>query len=506
MDFLASLDMMTLAGAAASITIGLLVGMFFGAMPGLGLTIAITLLLPLSYSMEPLNAILMLLATYQAAEYAGSISAITLGIPGTVMAAPIVVDGRALASASSPGKALGYSLYASTFGGLFGGLVLVFFAQPLARFALNLADAEYFLLALLGLVAVTSFAAKDPLKVAISICLGMIAGTIGLDVFSGVPRLTFDVPELYERLSLIALVVGLFAVSEVFFMMAGNMRSRYVFNAQDMKITLSVAEMKGAFKATLAGSTIGTLLGILPGVGSTVAGWLSYSAAKSMSKTPEMFGKGSGEGIAAPDAANNSVVGGALLPFLTLGIPGTAGIAIIAGAFIIHGIQPGPLLITQNPTLINGIFAGFLITTVGMFFMGKFLSQGFARALVTPNSVLVPVVLILSIIGIYTSNSSFFDIWLALGIGIFAYAMRRLDFSVAGFVLAFVLAPIIETSFRRALVISNGDATVFVTRPISLVIILFMAVMLFYTVYKTVKGKRADAAPVAKAEAELEGK
>lgn len=496
MELFASFDLMTVLTALGSIGLGLFVGMFFGSMPGLGITLAITLLLPLTYTMEPLNAILMLLAAYQSAEYAGSISAIALGIPGTVMAAPILIDGRAMASETSPGKALGYSLYASTLGGIVGGLVLILFAEPLARMALNLADAEYFLLALLGLVAVTAFASREPLKIGISICLGMIAGSIGLDVFSGVPRLSFEIPELYEGLSLIALVVGLFAFSEVFYMVAGNMRSKYEFSASDMKIRLTFKEMMAGFKAAIAGSTIGTVLGILPGVGSTVAGWLSYSAAKQISSKPEKFGNGSGEGIAAPDAANNAVVGGALLPFLTLGIPGTAGIAIIAGAFIIHGIQPGPLLITEQPELINGIFVGFLLTSVGMFFMGKVLSRGFARALVTPNAILVPGVLILSIVGIYSSNTSFFDLWLALGIGIFAFLLRKLDYSVAGFVLAFVLAPIIETSYRRAMLLSNGEISVFVERPISLAILCAMAAMIAYTLFKafarkrTVNGKR----------------
>jgi len=487
MDLLAHLDLAMLLSAAGSIVLGLFVGMLFGALPGLGLTIAITLLLPLTYTMEPLNAILMLLAVYQAAEYGGSISAIALGIPGTVMAAPIVKDGRAMAQESSPGRALGFSLYGSTLGGLVGGLVLILFAQPLARFALRLGDAEFFLLGLMGLVAVTAFAERDPIKVAISICFGMIAGTIGLDVFTGMPRLTFDVPQLYEGLNLIALVVGLFAFSEAFFMMAGNMRHRFMFDARQMKITLTLREMLGGLKAGMIGGVIGTLLGILPGVGSTVAGWLSYSAAKSASRHPEKFGKGSGEGIAAPDSANNAVVGGALLPFLTLGIPGTAGIAIIAGAFIIHGITPGPQMIRDHPDLINGIFVGFIVTTFGMFLMGKFLSRGFARALVTPNFVLVPGVLILSIVGVYTSRAQIFDLWLALAIGAGAYLMRRLDYSVAGFVLAFVLSPIIEVSFRRALLISGDDYTVFVTRPISAVLVAVVAAMLGYTVLKALR-------------------
>lgn len=495
MEFLSNLDTAAVLASAGSIFLGLFVGMLFGALPGLGLTIAITLLLPLTYTMEPLNAILMLLAVYQAAEYGGSISAIALGIPGTVMAAPIVQDGRAMAKESSPGRALGFSLYGSTVGGLFGGIVLILFAQPLARFALRLGDSEFFLLGMMGLVAVTAFAARDALKVGISICFGMIAGSIGLDMFTGLPRLTFDVPQLYEGLNLIALVVGLFAFSEIFFMMEGNMRKRFDFDASQMKITLTVREMLSGFKASMIGAVIGTALGILPGVGSTVAGWLSYSTAKSFSKNPKKFGHGSGEGIAAPDSANNAVVGGALLPFLTLGIPGTAGIAIIAGAFIIHGITPGPQMIRENPELINGIFVGFIVTTIGMFIMGKVLSQGFARALVTPNFVLVPGILILSIVGVYTSHSQIFDLWLALGIGVFAYLMRRLEYSVAGFVLAFVLSPIIEISFRRALLISGDDYSVFVTRPISAVLVAVMVIMIAFTIVKSVRKRRgAEAA------------
>lgn len=497
MDIMAMIEPMALLATAGSILLGLFVGMLFGAMPGLGLTVAITLLLPLSYSMEPLNAILMLLAVYQAAEYGGSISAITLGIPGTVMAAPIVEDGRALASTTSPGKALGYSLYGSTIGGLFGGLVLVLFALPLATFALRLGDAEFFLLGLLGLVAVTAFAARDPLKVAISICMGMIAGTMGLDMFTGQPRLSFGIPNLYEGLNLIALVVGLFAVSEALFMVGRNMRARYEFDASNMKISLTLREIGGMLKASTIGSVIGTFFGILPGVGSTVAGWMSYSAARTASRNPGKFGKGSGEGIAAPDAANNAVVGGALLPFLTLGIPGTAGIAIIAGAFIIHGIQPGPQMIRNNPELINGIFVGFILTTIGMFIMGKTLSRGFARALVTPNYILVPGVLILSVLGVYASRGAIFDLWLALGIGVAAYVMRRLDYSVAGFVLAFVLSPIIETSLRRALLISNGDWSIFYTRPISLVLVVLLSLFAAVTVYNAVRARNGRGKPVA---------
>ncbi|WP_323763967.1 tripartite tricarboxylate transporter permease [Marinovum sp.] len=490
MDFLTNLDLVMLGSAALSIMLGLFVGMLFGALPGLGLIIGVTLLLPLSYAMSPVNSILMLLACYQGAEYGGSISAIVLGIPGTAMAAPIVLDGREMAKTESPGKALAYSLYGSTFGGIFGGLVLIFFAVPVARFALKLADPEFFLLGVVGLLAVATFGAKDFVKAMISVALGLLAGTVGLDLFTGSSRLTADFFELYEGLNLVAVAVGLFAFSEVFMMLSSRINKAYTFEAHHMKISLTFREMLGALKAMISGSAIGSFMGVLPGVGSTVSCWLAYSTAKATSSTPEKFGKGSGEGIAAPDAANNATVGGALLPFLALGIPGSASIAIIAGAFIIAGIQPGPQMMRNNPELIQTIFIGFMATTVGMFFMGKALTQVFVRALVTPNSFLVPAILISSLIGIYSSKGQFFDLWVALGLGIAAWIVRRLDYSVAAFVLAMVLTPIIEVSFRRALVLSQGDYSIFYTRIYSQVILVAIAVVLGFAVLKTVRRLR----------------
>ena len=416
-------------------------------------------------------------------------------VPQTAMAAPIVLDGRPMAQQSSPGKALAYSLYGSTFGGIFGGIVLILFAEPVARFALKLADPEFFLLGITGLLAVATFGAKDFVKAMISVLLGLMAGTIGLDMFTGAPRLTAGYFELYEGLNLVAVAVGLFAFSEVFIMLGGKMNKTFKYEPQHMKISLTIPEMLATVKSMVIGSTIGSLMGVLPGVGSTVSCWLAYSGAKGASKTPEKFGKGSAEGIAAPDAANNATVGGALLPFLALGIPGSASIAIIAGAFIIHGIQPGPQIMRNNPELIQAIFIGFMATTVCMFFMGKVLTTLFARALITPNSFLVPAILISSLIGIYSSKGNFFDLWVALGLGVVSYVMRRLDYSIAGFVLAMVLAPIIEQSFRRALVISAGDYSIFYNRTYSQVILVVIIGTMLYAinglVRKTIAARQA---------------
>ncbi len=491
MELLAAFDFMTMLSSFGAIMLGLFVGMLFGALPGLGLIIGVTLLLPLSYAMGPVESILMLLACYQGAEYGGSISAIVLGIPGTAMAAPIVLDGRQMAKATSPGKALAYSLYGSTFGGIFGGLILILFAQPVARFALQLADPEFFWLGVVGLLAVATFGSRDFIKAMISVTLGLIFGTVGLDLFTGSPRLTFGFFELYDGVNLIAVAVGLFAFSEVLVMLSGQMNRTYKFEAHHMKIWLTPSEMRGVFKSTVVGSALGSFMGVLPGVGSTVSGWLAYSGAKGISRAPEKFGKGSSEGIAAPDAANNATVGGALLPFIALGIPGSASIAIIAGAFIIHGIQPGPQIMRNNPELVRAIFIGFMATTICMFFMGKLLTTAFTRALITPSSFLVPAILISSIIGIYSSKGHFFDIWLALGLGAVAYILRRLDYSVAGFVLAMVLSPIIEKSFRRSLVLSEGDYSIFFSRIYSQVILVFIVITIGFAIWKTIRSVRS---------------
>ena len=466
------------------IGLGLFVGIFFGALPGLGMIVGITLLLPLSYNMDAAGAILMLLAVYQGAEYGGSISAIVLKIPGTAMAAPVMLDGVPMAESNSPGKALGYSLYGSTLGGLFGAAVLILLAQPIAKAAIALNDADIFLLALLGLVAMSSLASDDFVKSVIAVLLGLIAGTIGIDAMSGTSRLTAGLPDLFDGPNLVSVVVGLFAISEVLKMSVGKMNEIRRIDARDMDTSLSLKEVFGVGKATLTGSTVGVATGVLPGVGSTVSSWLAYAAAKKLSRNGHRFGTGEPSGIAAPDAANNSTVGGALLPFLALGIPGSASIAIIAGAFIIHGVQPGPQLMRNNPEFIQQLFIGFVATTLCMFVMGRLLTTLFARALTIPNAFLAPSITALSLSGVYISSGNFFDVWLALALGVIAFAMRSLGYPVANFILALILAPVIEKSFRRALVIAEGDYQVFISSPFSIAMCSLAAIIMATPILK----------------------
>lgn len=470
-----------------ALVIGTLFGMLVGAIPGMGATLAIVLLLPLTYVMDPLASILMLLATYQACEYGGSISAVVLGVPGTPAALVTAFDGHALAKQNSPGKALGYSLYSSFFGGLFGAFVVIFLSASLVQLALLFSEPEYFWIAILGLLAVSALSTKDFTKSLISAVLGLMAATVGMDAFTGAQRFTLGRIELMEGLGLLALLVGMFAFTELFFMIHKDLKTRYVTDNSVLNTKLTYKELRSVAKPIGIGSVIGAIVGIFPGMGAGPAAWFSYTLAKIWSKTKETFGKGNPEGIAAPEAANNAAVGGALIPLLSLGIPGSPSIAIISGAFIIHGLQPGPSLFKTEADLVYGVIYGFLLTTIFMFVIGRYVTSLFARTTTVPNPILIPIIFVLSIIGVYVSRSLHFDLWLALLIGVISYIFIKLDYSIAAFILAYVLGPIIEESFRRALIISGGDFNVFYTRPFSIGLIFITVVIVGWAILKKIR-------------------
>lgn len=472
------------------ILLGTIVGMVFGALPGLGTVIAVALLLPVTFTLPPLAGILMLLATYQAGEYGGSISAILLGVPGTPQAAATVLDGYPMAQNKSPGKALSYSLVSSSIGGIFGGLVLIFVSVPLAKFALNFGSPEYFLLGVIGLMAVGLLSGTDKIKSSIAVILGLIAGTVGIDTLTGVSRATFNQPELMDGVNLVAFLVGMFAISELFMMISKGLNNKYVADRSTLKTGLTWAELKGIVKSTTIGSLIGAGTGILPGIGGGASCWFAYAVVSKTSKDPEAFGKGSPEGIAAPESSNNASAGGALVPFLALGIPGSAAIAIIMGAFIMHGIQPGPNVFTAERDLVYGIFYGFILTTIAMYLIGRVLTPMFSRVLVVPNSFLVSIVLVLCLIGIYASKGAFFDLWLALGIGILFYILKRLNYPVSSVIIAYVLAPIIEENFRRSLTLSNGNYDVFFSSVYAIALVIMIVAALGASVYADFKKRR----------------
>lgn len=479
-------------GNLFAMVFGTLFGLFIGALPGLGPTVGVALLLPLTYTMEPVQAILMLVALYQAAEYGGSITSIVLGIPGTAAAVVTVLDGNTMAKEGYPGKALAYSLIPSTIGGLIGILALMMLTVPLTQLTIKFADPELFLIALLGLISVVSLSSKDISKSVISVLLGLLLGTIGLDVFTGSARFTMGSIHLMEGLSLIAVLTGLFAITEVLTMVTGDLRKRYVTNTQNLKVSLTWNELKSVWKSTTKGSIIGVMAGIIPGLGASAASWISYTEAKRTSKNPEKFGKGEPNGIAAPEAANNAVVGGALVPLLTLGIPGSATVAVIMGAFMIQGIQPGPQVFKNEPDLIYGIFWGFFVATILMYIFGKYTTSIWARLLTIPNYILIPIVFIASIIGAYAHRESLFDVWIALFIGLVGFMIKKLDYSFPAFILAFVLGPLMESSLRRSLMLSDGSYSIFISRGYSIGVIILILAIVSATVYGTWKRKKSS--------------
>lgn len=476
-------------GSLAAIVFGTLAGLIIGTLPGLGATIAVVLLLPLTYTMSPLASVLLLVAAYQGAEYGGSISSIILGIPGTPAAVATVLDGNAMARQDMAGKALGYSLAASTVGGIFGGLVLILFAVPLARLAVRFSDPEFFLIGVAGLIAVAALSSRNKLRSAISVILGLIFGTVGMDTFTGMQRFTFGRLELLEGIGMIALLTGLFAFSEIYHIVSRELATRFSSGTKRLSTGLSWREFRSVLSPILRGAGIGAVVGIMPGMGAGPASWFSYIQAKRASRSPETFGKGNPEGVAAPEAANNATVGGALVPLLALGIPGSPATAIILGAFIIHGVQPGPNLFAGDATLIKGLFFGFILATLTMYVAGRLVTNLFARALTIPNTYLVPVVLTLSIIGVYSSQGLHFSLWLALGAGAFGFVFRQLDFSMPSFILAFILSPIIERSLRRSMMLSGDSLLIFVERPYALTILIMIVLFMLWIVFGTTARK-----------------
>lgn len=469
---------------------GLLFGLLIGALPGLGATIGVALMLPVTYTMNPLSSILLLVSIYQAAEYGGSISSIVLGVPGTPAAVATVIDGAAMAKLGYPGKALGYSLTASTFGGVFGAIILMTLTVPLAKIALKFSDPEITLICILGLLCIASLGTVDIAKSFVSVALGLLLSMIGLDRFTGTPRFTFGTLGLMEGLLMISLLVGMFAYSEVLAMLGEDLDKRYVTDTKNLKVHITWKEFKNVAVTIFKGSIIGTAVGILPGLGAGPASWLSYAEARRSAKNPDNFGKGEPNGIAAPESANNGAVGGALVPLLTLGIPGSPATAVILGAFLIQGIQPGSAVFKDNPNLIYGIFWGFLIASIGMYFIGKYTITLWARLLVIPVYALIPIVFISTILGSYAGRTYIFDVWVAIIIGVLSYFMKRLDFSLPAFILAFILGPMVEEGWRRSLMLSGGSYSIFITRGYSLVVIGLIIILLISIIYRSMKPRK----------------
>ncbi len=464
--------------------VGSFIGLLVGALPGLGTTLAIALVLPFTYKLDALTGVLMLLCVYQGAEYGGSISAITMNIPGTAGAAATALDGNAMAKAGKPGLALRHSLEASTMGGFFGAFVMLFFTETVGVFALRFSAPDYCMLAMLACIAVISMSKGNYIKGLISITLGLMFSMVGTDVINGAVRFNFGRPELYDGIDTVCMIVAVFAIPELLCVVCDELQVRYLTNTHEAKVDYTVKDYMKNLPTMFSGSIIGTVIGIFPGLGGAVAAWMSYMFTSRTAKNKENFGKGDPRGINGPEAANNAAVAGAMVPMLSMGIPGSSAAAIIGAAFTMKGIQVGPALFNTEPELLYGIFFGFFISIIAMYILGRLLTPFFCRILVVRNSLLVPILLLMCIIGGFATKKQFLQLWIALVLGVLFFFMKRNKYPLAPMIIAFILGPIIEKNFRRALTLSMGSYSIFYESIYSKVI---LAVLIGFCLWPFVK-------------------
>jgi putative tricarboxylic transport membrane protein len=491
--FVSAFHSLTHGWAIPAAFLGVIWGIFGGALPGISPSIAMALLLPFTYGMEPITAIVMLASVYVGAEYGGSIPAILIRTPGTNAAAATVLDGYEMNKQGRGGEALGISLMSGLVGGLFGLFVLVIATEPLAEVALAFTPAAYFSLGLLGLSVVASLSGGTLLRGLIACLLGLMVATVGTDPVSGVGRFTFGYPDLLGGIKPILVMVGLFAVSEMMVQIAEPAWAKA--DKRDTKLVLpGLATWKRIWKPTGIGSVIGTFEGVTPGAGGTIAAFMAYNEAKRWSKHPEEFGKGSVEGVAAPETANNVVTATALVPLLGLGIPGSNSAAILLGGFLIHGLTPGPALFTKAPEIVYGLYGGLFVANIAMVLIGLVILGPCLWLVNRPKPYLIAFVLALVMSGVYAIEQSMFDLGIVVTAGILGYVMRQLRFPVLPLVLGVVLGFLIESNYRRSLVISRGDHMIFLQDKVSLILLVLTAALLIYSIISELRSARAAAA------------
>ena len=442
--------------------VGVLMGTIIGVLPGIGPSAGIALLIPITYGMNPTSALIMLAGIYYGAKYGGSTTAILIRTPGEAASVMTSIDGYEMAKNGRAGAALAVSAIGSFIAGTIGVVGLTLFAVPLTSMALKFGPAEYFTLMLFAMTAVSTLTGASPAKGVLSTILGLIIATIGIDLQSGQARYTMGIPEFQDGVGFVVVVVGLFAMAEVF----RGLENIYKGTApQAMKITgrlwLTREEWRRSIGPIWRGGIIGFVIGVLPGAGGTIAAIMSYTTEKRLSKHPEQFGKGAIEGVAGPEAANNSDTAGAMVPLLTLGVPGGGATAVMLGAFIMYGVQPGPLLFQTRPDLVWGLIDSMYVGNVMLLILNLPLVGLFVRLLYIPTGILYPLIVAISAIGAYAINGSVVDLWLILLFGVVGYIFEKVDIPVAPLVLSLVLGGIMEQSFRQAMTISGGDIKIF---------------------------------------------
>lgn len=469
---------------------GTVVGYLIGAMPGLGPTLAISLVLPFTFAMDPILALVSLTSLYVAAEYGSGITAILINAPGTPSAVPTAWDGYPMAKKGEAGFALNVSILSSGAGAFLSTLFLIATAAPLSELALRFGPAEYFALGVFGLSLVSSLGGSSLVLGFISLSIGVVVTTIGMDPVNGVPRFSPN-PDFYEGIPLVPALLGLFALSEVLFMLENS----WVAKSVSVKITKarngSFTKYRALWKVTLRGSVLGYLIGVIPGPGASIASVVSYSQAKRSSKDPDSFGKGNPEGVCASESANNAAASGSMAPLLALGIPGSATTAILIGAFLIQGIQPGPMLFTVNPEIPYAIFASLLIGIPLMVLFGLLGARMWVKVIAIPAPLLAAMIVGISLVGSYATVNSMFPVYVTLAFGLMAYILRKANIPLAPIVLAVVLVPMIEVNFRRTLLISDGSYWFLIEKPIAaFLLLLAMASFIFPMIAQIRRGRK----------------
>lgn len=476
--------------------IGVLIGTAVGVLPGIGPMSGVALLIPVTASatgwLPPesaaTSAIILLAGVYYGAMYGGSTTSILLNTPGESSSVVTTLDGYQMAKKGRAGSALSISAIGSFVAGIVTLFALIALAKPLSSVALKFGPAEYFSLMLLGLGAVSGLAGKSVTKAMIMTVTGLLLGTIGIDSVSGIARFTFNLPWLYQGIEFLTIAVGLFALGEVFKTILEKDEEEGEI-AKINNLLPSKTELKESAAPIARGSILGFFVGILPGAGATLASFFSYILEKKISKDPSKFGTGTIAGVAAPESANNAASGGALIPLLTLGIPGSGTTAILMGALMMYNVQPGPLLFEDHPQVAWGLIASMFIGNVMLLILNLPLVKVFAKIIQTPKQFLIPIIIAISIFGVYAVQVSTNDLLLLLGCGIFGYFLSKNDYPIAPLVLGLVLGPMVENNLRRALTISNGDFSIFVSRPISLAFLLITLLWLVIPLLMKRKGK-----------------
>ena len=487
-SILAGLSLVGNVDAFLSLFIGIVVGVIGGAIPGLSATMAVALTLPFTFPMQPINGILLLLGVYKGGIFGGSIPAILIKTPGTPASSATILDGYPLAEKGQAGKALGMALWASCTADVVSNLSLILFAGWLASFALNFGPPEFFALIFFSLTIIAGVSGDSLLRGALAAMAGLILATVGLDLVYGTNRFTFGDSNLMGGLNFIAVLIGLFAIPEVIAMAWDP--TGHLGKARSLgKSWVTFREYKDSFFSIIRGSMIGVILGSIPGIGAAPSAFLSYSEARRTSKNKANFGKGEIEGVAAAEAGNNGVAGATLIPLLALGVPGDVITAIIIGAFMIHGLQPGPMMFVLNVDIIYGLFIGLIVSSVMLFAVGSVAIRAFRYVADVPKRILMPAVLVLCIYGVFAVNNNMFDVGVMFVMGWLGYVMNRTRIPAAPFLIAFILGPLLEDNFRQSMLMSGGDIAVFVRGPITWAFWTFSLIALV-AIYKSVRAPK----------------